>query len=70
MNGIRVGKYLRDRQGENNFTYDTNWLNSPGSRSLSLSLTLRPERYTGPEVYNFFDNLLPDSSEIREHDCI
>ena len=66
MNGIRVGEYQRDRRGANSFTYDTDWLNSPGRRSLSLSLTLRPERYTGPQVYNFFDNLLPDSREIRE----
>ena len=66
MNGIRVGGYQRDRRGTNVFIYDTDWLDSPGRRSLSLSLTLRPERYTGPEVYNFFDNLLPDSREIRE----
>jgi len=66
MNGIRVGEYQRDKRGANVFTYDTDWLNSPGRRSLSLSLPLRPERYTGPEVYNFFDNLLPDSREIRE----
>ena len=66
MNGIRVGEYQRDRRGANVSTYDTDWLSSPGRRSLSLSLTLRPERYTGPEVYNFFDNLLPDSREIRE----
>jgi serine/threonine-protein kinase HipA len=66
MNGIRVGEYQRDRRGANSFTYDSDWLSSPGRRSLSLSLTLRPERYTGPQVYNFFDNLLPDSREIRE----
>ncbi|MDP4530389.1 type II toxin-antitoxin system HipA family toxin [Alkalimonas delamerensis] len=66
MNGIRVGEYQRDSRGANAFIYDTDWLCSPGRRSLSLSLTLRPERYAGPEVYNFFDNLLPDSHEIRE----
>lgn len=66
MNGVRVGEYQRDRRGTNVFTYDTDWLSSPGRRSLSLSLTLRAERYTGPEVYNFFDNLLPDSRDIRE----
>ncbi|MCC5452915.1 HipA N-terminal domain-containing protein [Rheinheimera sp. UJ51] len=56
MNGIRVGEYLRDRRGENSFTYDTDWLRSPGRRSLSLPLTLRPESYIGPQVYNFFDH--------------
>lgn len=66
MNGIRVGEYQRDRRGANSFTYATDWLSSPGRRSLSLSLPLRPGRISGAAVYNFFDNLLPDSRDIRE----
>ena len=31
-----------------------------------MSLPLREKTYSGPEVYNYFDNLLPDSREIRE----
>lgn len=66
MNGTKVGIYQRDSRGANAFTYDSHWLSSPGRRSVSLSLPLRAERYTGPAVYNFFDNLLPDSHVIRE----
>ncbi|WP_417664304.1 HipA N-terminal domain-containing protein [Pseudidiomarina donghaiensis] len=66
MNGIKVGEYTRTRSGANQFTYDKNWLVSPGRRSISMSLPLQRTRYEGPEVYNYFDNLIPDSREIRE----
>lgn len=66
MNGIKVGEYTRTRSGANHFTYDKNWLVSPGRRSISMSLPLQSTRCDGPEVYNYFDNLIPDSREIRE----
>lgn len=66
MNGFKVGEYQRDRNGANSFIYTNDWLVSQGRRSLSLSLPLRKARYTGAEVYNFFDNLIPDSREIRD----
>ena len=66
MNGLKVGEYGRSRSGANTFSYDDSWLASPGRRSISLSLPLRSKAYAGPEVYNYFDNLLPDSREIRE----
>jgi len=66
MNGLKVGEYGRSRSGANTFQYDESWLKSPGRRSISLSLPLRSKPYSGPEVYNYFDNLLPDSREIRE----
>lgn len=66
MNGIKVGEYTRAPSGANSFTYHKAWLDSPGRRSISLSLPLREAPYSGPEVYNYFDNLLPDSREIRE----
>ncbi|MFC0446099.1 type II toxin-antitoxin system HipA family toxin [Pseudidiomarina halophila] len=66
MNGIKVGEYTRTRSGANQFTYDKSWLVSPGRRSISMSLPLQSTRYDGPEVYNYFDNLIPDSREIRD----
>ncbi|MGM0429739.1 MAG: type II toxin-antitoxin system HipA family toxin [Pseudomonadota bacterium] len=66
MNGLKVGEYGRSRSGANTFSYNESWLASPGRRSISLSLHLRSKPYAGPEVYNYFDNLLPDSREIRE----
>lgn len=53
MNGHKVGEYQRDNSGSNSFIYHNSWLNSPGRRSLSLSLPLRPGRITGAAVYNF-----------------
>lgn len=66
MNGIKAGEYRRTGSGANSFVYDKSWLASPGKRSISLSLPLRETPHTGPEVYNYFDNLLPDSRAIRD----
>lgn len=37
-----------------------------GAALLSLSLPLRREAIVGPEVYNFFDGLLPEG-QVRAH---
>jgi serine/threonine-protein kinase HipA len=65
MNGILVGELAKVSTGAMMFQYDQHWLNRPGNRPLSLSLPLRQERYQGDQVYNFFDNLLPDSDRTR-----
>ncbi|WP_292258135.1 type II toxin-antitoxin system HipA family toxin [Marinospirillum sp.] len=54
-----------DRSGGMSFSYAEQWLKQPGARALSLSLPLTNQRYEGAQVYNFFDNLLPDSENIR-----
>lgn len=66
MNGERVGRWTV-HQGEHRFSYTEDWLQSPRARPLSLSMPLRPsdEPYRTEEVQPFFDNLLPDSNEIR-----
>lgn len=66
MNGERVATWERgDRGGQ--LTYAPQWAGSPASRPLSLSLPLLPsgERHRGDVVANYFENLLPDSSDIR-----
>lgn len=65
MNGILVGKLEKTFTSGLVFSYDEKWLNTAGSRPLSLSLPLAAERFSGDVVYNFFDNLLPDNSQIR-----
>ncbi|WOA53789.1 type II toxin-antitoxin system HipA family toxin [Dickeya solani] len=65
MNGYRVGILTKAGSGAHHFSYDANWLELPGSRPLSLSMPLRHQPYQGDEVYNFFDNLLPDNPDIR-----
>jgi len=66
MNGERVGLWTVTR-GEQLFAYDPEWLASPLRRPLSLSMPLRPGAapYRTRVVQPFFDNLLPDSVEIR-----
>jgi serine/threonine-protein kinase HipA len=50
------------------FSYADVWLASEGTRPISLSLPLAPPgtAYKGSVVTSYFDNLLPDSREIRE----
>jgi serine/threonine-protein kinase HipA len=65
MNGRLVGVLQRLSSGALTFQYDETWLETPGARPLSLSLPLKVASYEGGVVYNFFDNLLPDSEAIR-----
>ncbi len=65
MNGIRIGELYKESSGAMSFKYDQQWLDKTDARSISLSLPLSNKTYFGDRVYNFFDNLLPDSSQIR-----
>ncbi|MHB1948415.1 MAG: type II toxin-antitoxin system HipA family toxin [Gammaproteobacteria bacterium] len=65
MNGILIGQLEKTAKGGLTFTYDQEWLRTPGARPISLSLPLVSQLYQGDIVYNFFDNLLPDNSQIR-----
>jgi len=66
MNGERVGEWTSLRTGNPLFRYDASWVESPRTRALSLSIPITADREVrGEAVENYFDNLLPDSSEIR-----
>ncbi len=65
MNGILVGTLEKTATSGLIFIYNERWLNTPGARPISLSLPLVTEKFAGDVVYNFFDNLLPDNSQIR-----
>lgn len=65
MNGMPVGQWRRLRNGATEFQYGSKWLSAPRARPISLSLPLSSKVYRGEEVYNFFDNLLPDNEQIR-----
>lgn len=66
MNGFHVGSFIKAPTGAHRFQYSNSWLTTSGSRPISLSMPLRQRPYVGNEVYNFFDNLLPDSPEVRQ----
>jgi len=66
MNGERVGEWTTLRTGTPVFRYDASWVESPSARALSLSVPITADREVrGEAVDYYFDNLLPDSSEIR-----
>lgn len=64
MNGEEIGTLYRDGDGAMSFQYATSWLQDVDARPISLSLPLRSERHRGTAVFNFFQNLLPDSDAI------
>lgn len=68
MNGERVGQWVVPASQVHEFTYAGQWLASPQARPISLSMPLGPRGTTwrGPVVQAFFENLLPDSRQIRE----
>ena len=67
MNGEKVGDWTIDAQGRHEFRYDETWLETDGTRPISLSMPLQSPvtPYRGEVVESFFDNLLPDSIDIR-----
>lgn len=65
MNGQLVGQ-LTKSLGVLAFQYDADWLKSDTSVPLSLSIPLSTTIYRGDLIYRFFDNLLPDSVNIRQ----
>lgn len=65
MNRRKVGQYFRDPDGAFALTYAPEWLAWENTLPISRSLPLRAERYVGQPVIAVFENLLPDSDDIR-----
>lgn len=65
LNGRLVGRLRRESSGAIDFTYDPTWLAWNNAIPVSLSMPLREDRYLGDPVVAVFDNLLPDSDQIR-----
>jgi len=65
MNGYEVGEYIQRRSGAQEFVYSDAWVERRGATPLSLSLPITDKSHKGDKVYNYFDNLLPDSTDIR-----
>jgi serine/threonine-protein kinase HipA len=67
MNGVRVGTWLMAPHSPDTLQYDPHWVQSHEGRPLSLSLPFTPGNtpHRGERVRHYFDNLLPDSPDIR-----
>jgi serine/threonine-protein kinase HipA len=68
MNGQLVGTWTVAENRAQQFQYAEAWVQSQAARILSLSLPFQPgnQAHEGRTVESFFDNLLPDSKNIRE----
>ncbi len=65
MNGYEIGEYVQWSSGAQEFNYVDSWLERRDAIPISLSLPLTDKSHKGEIVYNYFDNLLPDSIDIR-----
>lgn len=68
MNGARVGTWSMAPNAPDVLQYDSAWTQSEQGRPLSLSLPFTPGNapHRGAKVRAYFENLLPDSKEIRD----
>lgn len=66
MNNERVGELTKQPNGAHTFKYSRDWMDNRHARPLSLSLPLQFGNITSDAVFNFFDNLLPDSPVVRD----
>ncbi len=68
MNGAYVGSWSLGPNTADTLQYDADWTRSDQGRPLSLSLPFMPGNlpHRGPQVRAWFENLLPDSKDIRD----
>lgn len=66
MNGEMVGTWSKTTADVDVLSYEERWISSPRARPLSLTLPFLPgnEDHRGEHVAAWFENLLPDSSDI------
>lgn len=65
QNDRLVGHLLKQPSGAIEFRYDHAWLDRSKAFPVSLSLPLREESWRGEPVAAVFENLLPDSADLR-----
>jgi serine/threonine-protein kinase HipA len=62
----RVGFYRRAPDGATSFCYDSDWLSLDRAFPVSMSIPLSDRTWSGSNVSNFFEGLLPDDPAIRQ----
>ena len=65
INNRQIGRLEKEPSGAVSFQYEASWLDWEHTFAASLSLPLRKAPYRGAPVIAVFDNLLPDSPDIR-----
>lgn len=67
LHGKVVGAFERNSFNVVSFRYDEEWLfNEEHAVTLSLSLPLSEDTYSGDEAYEFLENLLPENYQVRQ----
>ena len=66
INNRLAGRLEKEAGGAIAFQYAREWLDWPSRFPISLSLPLRPAAWRGEPVVAVFDNLLPDSVNVRK----
>lgn len=68
MNGAHVGTWSLAPNAPDTLQYESAWTQSEQGRPLSLSLPFTPGNapHRGAKVRAYFENLLPDSKDIRD----
>lgn len=66
QNDRLVGHLLKEPSGAIEFRYAREWLERSRAFPVSLSLPLREEPWRGEPVVAVFENLLPDSDDLRK----
>jgi serine/threonine-protein kinase HipA len=65
LNNRLVGVLLKEPGGAISFQYHESWLSWGNTFPISMSLPLREDAFKGERVVAVFENLLPDSEELR-----
>ena len=66
LNNRLVGHLNKEPGGAIDFRYDQTWLGWENAIPVSLSLPLREDAYRGEPIVAVFENLLPDSNNLRK----
>lgn len=59
VNDQLAGWLIQDEQGYH-FQYDKNYMNTPNSQPVSLTLPIRELTYSSNVLFPFFDGLIPE----------
>jgi serine/threonine-protein kinase HipA len=66
LNNRLVGRLLKQPGGAISFQYAESWLSWSNTFPISMSLPLREDGFKGDRVVAVFENLLPDSEDLRQ----
>ncbi|HGF7230208.1 type II toxin-antitoxin system HipA family toxin [Vibrio cholerae] len=67
INNTKIGHLTKVTDGRMQFCYDEKWLAQSDAYPISISLPLQIQPHRGDPVANYFENLLPDLTSVRQN---